>query len=222
LTHRGGREVGHGGHFWALFAGLVTGEGTAQLDADPALKSRVDQTLAWLIEDGASISEALIALLVGLESKGAAIVVVDMVEQGLDQAAQEALIAHLRGRNWLQVPVRGVQRYGRCRCNTGRPADAADTAAPDPDLRSSPGGYPGGGRSRWSSRPGHPRWTTSVPGPGTGWGPRLPRLHPAQKAPIRHHPRVGSLRLATNLLDESQIRASARVVHKHGVRHPST
>jgi DNA-binding transcriptional MerR regulator len=68
----------------------------AQLDADPALKSRVDQTLAWLIEDGASISEALIALLAGLESKGAAIVVVDMVEQGLDQAAQEALIAHLR------------------------------------------------------------------------------------------------------------------------------
>jgi hypothetical protein len=33
-----------------------------------------------------------------LESEGAAIVVVDMVEQGLDQAAQEALIAHLRRR----------------------------------------------------------------------------------------------------------------------------
>jgi DNA-binding transcriptional MerR regulator len=68
----------------------------AQLDADPALKSKVDQTLAWLVEDGAAASEALVALLVGLES--AAIVVVDMVEQGLDQAAQEALIAHLRRR----------------------------------------------------------------------------------------------------------------------------
>jgi DNA-binding transcriptional MerR regulator len=70
----------------------------AQLDADPALKSRVDQTLAWLVEDGAAASEALIALLVGLESDGASIVVVDMVEQGLDQAAQQALIAHLRRR----------------------------------------------------------------------------------------------------------------------------
>jgi hypothetical protein len=68
----------------------------AQLGADPALKSRVDQTLAWLVEDGAAVSEALVALLAGLESEGAAIVVVDMVEQGLDQAAQDALIAHLR------------------------------------------------------------------------------------------------------------------------------
>jgi DNA-binding transcriptional MerR regulator len=70
----------------------------AQLDADPVLKSRVDQTLAWLVEDGAAESEALLALLVGLESEGASILVVDMVEQGLDQAAQEALIAHLRRR----------------------------------------------------------------------------------------------------------------------------
>jgi len=70
----------------------------AQLAADPALQSRVDQTLAWLIEDGAAASEALIALLVGLESEGAAIVVVDMVEQGLDQSAQQALIAYLRRR----------------------------------------------------------------------------------------------------------------------------
>jgi len=70
----------------------------AQLDADPALKSRVDQTLAWLVEDGAAASWALVALLVGLESEGAAIVVVDMVEQGLDQTTQQALIGHLRRR----------------------------------------------------------------------------------------------------------------------------
>ena len=69
-----------------------------QLDADPTLKSRVDQTLAWLIDDGAAISEALTVLLVGLESEGAAVMVIDMVEQGLDQATQEALIAHLRRR----------------------------------------------------------------------------------------------------------------------------
>lgn len=70
----------------------------AQLDVDPALKSRVEQSVSWLVEDGATASEALVTLLVGLESEGAAVVVVDMVEQGLDQAAQQALIAHLRRR----------------------------------------------------------------------------------------------------------------------------
>jgi DNA-binding transcriptional MerR regulator len=69
-----------------------------QLDADPALKSRVDQSLAWLIEEGVTASAALLALLVGLESEGSAILVIDMLEQGLDQATQEALIAHLRRR----------------------------------------------------------------------------------------------------------------------------
>jgi DNA-binding transcriptional MerR regulator len=75
----------------------------ARLDADPALRSRVDQTLAWLVEDGAAVSDALIALLAGLESAGMesggpAILVVDVIERGLDQATQEALIAHLRRR----------------------------------------------------------------------------------------------------------------------------
>jgi DNA-binding transcriptional MerR regulator len=70
----------------------------ARLDADPALRSRVDQTLAWLVEEGAVVSDALIALIAGLESEGPTILVIDMIEQGLDQAAQEALIAHLRGR----------------------------------------------------------------------------------------------------------------------------
>jgi len=70
----------------------------ARLDADPALKSRVEQALAWLCEDGATVSDALVALLAALEAEGPAALVVDMVEQGLDQAAQEALIAHLRRR----------------------------------------------------------------------------------------------------------------------------
>jgi DNA-binding transcriptional MerR regulator len=70
----------------------------ARLNAEPALKSRVDQTLAWLVDEGATVSEALIALLVGLEAEGPAVLVVDMVEEGLDQATQEALIAHLRQR----------------------------------------------------------------------------------------------------------------------------
>jgi DNA-binding transcriptional MerR regulator len=70
----------------------------AQLDADPALKSRVDRTTAWLVEDGGVVSEALVALLAGLECEGPPILVIDMLEQGLDKATQEALIAHLRRR----------------------------------------------------------------------------------------------------------------------------
>jgi len=77
----------------------------ARLESDPALQSRVDQTLSWLVEDGAAASEALVcpARRTGIE--GAAVVVVDMVEQGLDQAAQEALIAHLRRRGPAARPL---------------------------------------------------------------------------------------------------------------------
>lgn len=70
----------------------------ALLHADPALKARVDQTLAWLVDDGGAASDALVALLAGLEAKEPAILVIDMVEQALDEATQEALIAHLRRR----------------------------------------------------------------------------------------------------------------------------
>jgi DNA-binding transcriptional MerR regulator len=77
----------------------------AQLDRDPALKSRVDRTLAWLVEDGATISEALICLLAGLEAEGPTILVVDMLEHGLDRATQEALIARLRRRGPESRPL---------------------------------------------------------------------------------------------------------------------
>lgn len=70
----------------------------ARMTADPALKLRVDESLSWLVGDGAVASDALTALVVGLESEGPAVLVVDMVEEGLDQATQEALIAHLRRR----------------------------------------------------------------------------------------------------------------------------
>jgi DNA-binding transcriptional MerR regulator len=70
----------------------------AQLARDPALKSRVDQTLAWLVEDGATISEALVCLIAGLETEGPTVLVIDMLEQGLDKPTQEALIARLRRR----------------------------------------------------------------------------------------------------------------------------
>ena len=75
----------------AVFLGL-------ERTADGGAAARVERTLAWLVEDGATPSDSLLALLIGLESEGPAAVVVDMVEQGLDHATQEALIAHLRRR----------------------------------------------------------------------------------------------------------------------------
>ena len=86
----------------AAFLGLErlkdTSATRAPLDADRALKSRVDESLRWLIEDGAVASDSLLALLVGLETEGPTILVIDMIEQGLDQATQEALSANLRRR----------------------------------------------------------------------------------------------------------------------------
>lgn len=76
-----------------------------RLAADPELKARVDQAMAWLVEDGATPSGALIALLAELEAGEEAILVVDLVEQGLDEASQEALIAHLRRRGPEAPPL---------------------------------------------------------------------------------------------------------------------
>jgi DNA-binding transcriptional MerR regulator len=116
----------------------------ARLDADPALKSRVDQALAWLVEDGATVSEALVALLVGLESEGPAILVVDMVEQGLDRAAQEALIAHLRRRGPGRRPLFLMTRSCAILDLAGLGADEAIIFCPanhSPPTRVAP--YPG-------------------------------------------------------------------------------
>jgi DNA-binding transcriptional MerR regulator len=77
----------------------------ATLERDAALKSRVDQALAWLVDDGATPSEALIALLVGLEVEGPAFLVIDMIEQGLDEASQQALISYLRRRGAMARPL---------------------------------------------------------------------------------------------------------------------
>lgn len=68
------------------------------LDADSALAARVEKALAWLAEDGAVRSDALLALLAHTEADTADALVVDIVEQGLDEAAQAALAAYLRRR----------------------------------------------------------------------------------------------------------------------------
>lgn len=77
----------------------------ARLDADPALRTRVERALAWLIEDGAISCDALTILLAGLEAEGPTALVVDMIEQGLDEATQSALIAHLRRRGPGARPI---------------------------------------------------------------------------------------------------------------------
>lgn len=94
----------------AMFLGLdrlMHGGAAAKqfLDRDAAFKSRVDRTLAWLVEEGATISEDLVCLLTGLETEGPTILVIDMVEQGLDKATQEALISCLRHRGSEYRPL---------------------------------------------------------------------------------------------------------------------
>ncbi len=94
----------------AVFLGLerLEDDGAAagaRLAADAALTARVDETLAWLGEEGAMMSDALTALVAGVEAEGPKALVVDMVEQGLDQATQEAVIAWLRRRGQGARPL---------------------------------------------------------------------------------------------------------------------
>ena len=77
----------------------------ASLDADAVLKSRVDNSLAAIVDDGGTESVALLALLTSLESEYASILVIDMLEHGLDAATQEALIGHLRRRAPAAKPL---------------------------------------------------------------------------------------------------------------------
>lgn len=79
------------------FVGLDRATGLRdRLEADPALNQRVERAMAWLIEDGATCTDALLALVAALEADGAGAIVVDMIEQGLDEATQNAVIASLR------------------------------------------------------------------------------------------------------------------------------
>lgn len=77
----------------------------AKLDADPNLKSKVDRALASIVDGGGSVSDALVALLAVLEAERPAVLVIDMFEQGLDAANQEALITHLRRRGPAARPL---------------------------------------------------------------------------------------------------------------------
>ena len=89
-----------GGVFWNAERSEDGGEAIrAQMDVDAALRSRVNRALNAINDDGAVVSKALATLLVVLEQDGGAVPVIDMVEQGLDQPSQKALMAHLRRRH---------------------------------------------------------------------------------------------------------------------------
>ncbi len=62
------------------------------------LNARVDSALTWLLEEGAEISEALVATVTALNADAPAVPVIDLIEHGLNERTQEALIAHLHGR----------------------------------------------------------------------------------------------------------------------------
>lgn len=92
----------------AVFLGLervAAGGAKARLDADSNLRLRVNHAIDWLVGEGAVVSEALTALLVGLEAEGPKILVIDMVEHGLDTPTQQALSAYLRHRMSVERPL---------------------------------------------------------------------------------------------------------------------
>ena len=92
----------------AAFLGLervAAGDAKARLDADSNLRLRVNQAIDWLVEDGAVVSEALTALLVGLQAEGPTTLLVDMVEHGLDTPTLQAVSAHLRRHKSVERPL---------------------------------------------------------------------------------------------------------------------
>lgn len=79
-------------------------------DQGPAPRERIDQALAWLVEDGAAPSEALGDLLACIEADGPSALVIDMIEQGLDPPTQTALTAYLRRRGPGARPLFAMTR----------------------------------------------------------------------------------------------------------------
>jgi DNA-binding transcriptional MerR regulator len=81
------------------FVGLdrsASDDAPSRMSSDRELASRVNQALSWMVEDGATASRALLVLIAIFQADNRRNLVIDMVEQGLDQPTQEALIAYLR------------------------------------------------------------------------------------------------------------------------------
>ncbi len=83
-----------GGRFLGLERSLDAVEG-------PCIEAALD----WLAGEGAEPSEALRALLATLEDDRASVLVVDLVEYGLDEESQTALMAYLRRKAPRERPL---------------------------------------------------------------------------------------------------------------------
>lgn len=66
--------------------------------------------LEWLLAEGASDTEALRTVLAGIRAPGEGAIVVDLIEQGLDLATQEALAAWLKRRSTTDRPLVAMTR----------------------------------------------------------------------------------------------------------------
>jgi len=80
-------------------------EAERAMKIDVELRERVEAALAWLVEDGATQSDALLTLVVGLERGRSSTLVIDMIEQGLDEPTQQAVISALRRRGRERPPL---------------------------------------------------------------------------------------------------------------------
>lgn len=104
-------ETAPGGVFVGLERLQLSAEARRRrLEADPALRARVESAVAWLAEEGAEISDALLNLMSELEAAGSGPLVIDMIEQGLDEAAQHALGAWLHRRGPTDRPLFALTR----------------------------------------------------------------------------------------------------------------
>lgn len=131
----------------AIFAGLDRLDDAAsarKLEGNPELARRVDEALSDLIGSGAVHSPALVSLVVALEDVGAAMLVIDMVEEGLDRASQRAVACCLRRRSPTAPPLFILTRSSEILDPANLPRDAAIILCPanhSPPVRVAP--YPG-------------------------------------------------------------------------------
>jgi DNA-binding transcriptional MerR regulator len=67
-----------------------------RVEQDADLAARVERTTGWLVEEGAVPTASLRALVIAIETESPEILVVDMVEEGLCEASQRAVMTFLR------------------------------------------------------------------------------------------------------------------------------
>ncbi len=94
----------------AIPGGVFLGLDRRASVTNDAHQVRVKRSLDWLIEDGATGSDALTTLITALEAEGPEAFVVDLIEQGLDQPTQLALAAWLRLRGAGSPPIFAMTR----------------------------------------------------------------------------------------------------------------